>query len=79
MDRTELSNGSLLRAADAQFDALITTDRNLRYQQNIIGLRLAILVLPTTNWLTIRLHAAQVAVAVAVLRPGDIVELQFSQ
>jgi len=79
MDWTELSNGSLLRAADVQFDALITTDRNLRYQQNIIGLRLAILVLPTTNWLTIRLHAAQVAVAVAVLRPGDIVELQFSQ
>jgi hypothetical protein len=79
MDWTELSNGSLLRAADAQFDALITTDRNLRYQQSIIGLHLAILVLPTTNWLTIRLHAAQVAAAAAALRPGDFVELQFSQ
>jgi hypothetical protein len=78
MDWTQLNNGSLLRAAEAQFDVLITTDRNLRYQQNIRGLRLAIVVLPTTSWLIIRLHAADVAATVVTLRPGDIVELQFS-
>jgi len=77
MDWTELNNGSLRHAAEAQFDVLITTDRNLRYQQNIRGLRLAIVVLPTTSWLIIRLHAADVAATVATLRPGDIVELQF--
>ena len=30
-----LDNGALLAAAEAQFDALVTTDQNLRYQQNL--------------------------------------------
>ena len=47
---TELDNGALLKAAEGQFDVLITTDRNLRYQQNLVGRQLAILVLPTTSW-----------------------------
>ena len=33
MGWTELDNGALLRAAESDFDVLITTDRNLRYQQ----------------------------------------------
>src|SRR5438552_17848485 len=41
-----LDNGALLDAAEAAFDAFITTDRNLRHQQNLTGRRLAILVLP---------------------------------
>ena len=44
-----LRNGELLSRAEAQFDALITTDRNLKSQQNLSGLRIAILVLPTTS------------------------------
>jgi hypothetical protein len=75
---TQLDNGSLLRAAEMQFDVLITTDRNLRYQQNLAGYRLAILVLPTTNWPAIRVHQASVLAAIDKLRPGDFVELNFS-
>lgn len=75
---TGLDNGALLAAAEAQFDALITTDRNLRYQQNLTGRRLAILMLPTTSWPKIRDHAVQVAAAVDALRAGDVVELNFS-
>ncbi len=75
---TELDNGTLLGAADKQFDVLITTDRNLRYQQNLAGYRLAILVLPTTSWPKIRLHEAEIVAAVNTLRPGDFVELNFS-
>jgi hypothetical protein len=78
MGWTQLSNGALLRAAEAQFDVLVTTDRNLRYQQNVPGLRLAVLVLPTTNWPYIRLHEAEIVAAVATLRPGQLVELNFS-
>ena len=74
---TELDNGALLKAAEAKFDALVTTDQNLRYQQNLTGRMLAILVLPTTSWPAIRLHAEQVAVAIDALRPGDFVELRF--
>jgi hypothetical protein len=41
-------------AAEASaFDVFITTDKNLRYQQNLTGRRIAILVLWTTNWLEI--------------------------
>ena len=74
---TELDNGALLEAAETHFDALITTDRNLRHQQNLTGFRLAILVLPATSWPKIRAHAAQVVAAVNALRAGDVVELNF--
>jgi len=77
MSWAQLSNGALLHAAEAQFDAFVTTDRNLRYQQNISGNRLAILILPTTNWPRIRTHQALVVTAVDKLHPGDVVELNF--
>ena len=74
----QLGNGALLRAADSQFDLFITADRNLRYQQNLAGYRLAILILPTTNWPEIRVHQALVVAAANKLRPGDVVELNFA-
>ena len=52
----ELANGALLDAAEAEFDALITTDQSLRYQQNLVDRRLAILVLPTNSWPRIQAH-----------------------
>ncbi len=75
---TELDNGALLKAAETHFDALFTTDRNLRYQQNLSGRQLAILVMPTTSRPKIRIHEAQVAAAVNALRARDVVELKFS-
>jgi hypothetical protein len=74
---TDLGNGALLRAAEAEFDALVTTDKNIRHQQNLSTTRLAILVLPTTSWPKIRPHQARVAAAVDKLRPGDVVALEF--
>jgi hypothetical protein len=78
MGWAELENGDLLSAAEAAFDAFITTDQNLRYQQNLAGRRLAILVLPTTSWPLIQLHVPKIAAAIDALRPGDFVELAFS-
>ena len=49
MGWSTLENGDLLREAEGQFDVFVTTDQNLRYQQNLTGRRLAILVLPTTQ------------------------------
>jgi hypothetical protein len=60
MGWTELDNGALLKATETDFDALITTDQNLRYQQNLTGRRLAILVLPTTSWPKIQAHETDV-------------------
>ena len=46
-----LKNGDLLAVAEqAGYDLFVTTDQNLRYQQNLTGRRLAILVLRTTSW-----------------------------
>ena len=73
-----LDNGALLAAAEAQFDALVTTDQNLRYQQNLAGRALAILVLPTTSWPRIEAHGDQIAAALDTLRLGDFVELRFT-
>lgn len=47
---SDLANGDLLNAAESLFDLLITTDQNLRYQQNLTGRKIAILVLKTTSW-----------------------------
>lgn len=74
----QLGNGDLLKAAEASFDALITTDRNLRQQQNLSGRRLAILTLWTTSWPSLQRHLPRVAAAINGLRPGDFVELSFS-
>ena len=78
MGWSELANGDLLDAAEADFDALATTDQNLRYQQDLAGRRLAILVLPTTSWPRILAHEEQVVAAINALRPAEIVELNFS-
>lgn len=74
----ELENGELLSAAEAAgFDAIITTDQNLRYQQNLAGRRLAIAVLSTTDWRRIRKHVSLVIEAVDALTPGAYVELSI--
>ena len=75
---SNLVNGDLLAAAEGKLEALVTTDKNLRYQQNLQGRRLAILVLPTTNWLEIRNHVPEVIAAVNALKPGDYRELQWT-
>ena len=74
----ELANGALLDAAEAQFEALITTDQSLRFQQNLVGRKLAILVLPTNSWPRIQAHVEQIVSAVGALKPGDFVELRFA-
>ena len=70
-----LRNGELLAKAEAAFDLLITTDRNLRHQQNLAERRIAILVLPTTSWPRLQKIASQIAAAVASLQPGQYLEV----
>ncbi len=73
-----LQNGALLQAAEAAgFDAIVTTDQNLRYQQNLGGRRLAILVLLTTDWRLIRQFPGYVVQAIDALIPGAYHELAF--
>ena len=70
-----LRNGELLTRAEAQFDALVTTDRNLRSQQNLSALKIAVLVLPTTSWPRLRGMLAEIQAAVASLKQAEYREL----
>jgi len=72
-----LRNGELLAKAAAQFDVLITTDRNLKNQQNLSQIKLAILVLPTTSWPKLQAMAKEIAAAVQALRPDEYRELSL--
>jgi uncharacterized protein (DUF952 family) len=73
-----LQNGELLQAAQADgFIAFITTDQNLRYQQNLADRYLSILVLMTTDWRLIRSHLEYVQQAITALAPGAYIELPF--
>jgi hypothetical protein len=73
-----LRNGELLALAEAQFDVLVTTDRNLRFQQNLAARRLAIVVLPTTSWPRLRPEAARIAEFVAAAPRGKISEFPLA-
>jgi hypothetical protein len=68
----QLENGALLKAADAAgFEVLVTSDQNIRYQQNLVGRRLALVALGSNIWPVVRNHAAAIAVAVDKAAPGS--------
>ncbi len=72
------SNGDLLTAAESDgFELFITTDQNLRYQQNFTGRKIAILVLPTTRWPEIQQHVGDIAAAVAAMNVGEFRDLKW--
>ena len=72
-----LDNGALLDAAeDAGVELLLTTDARIRYQQNLVGRRIALVVLTgTTKWSSVRLHFRRIAAAVAAATPGSYTEI----
>ena len=71
-----LKNGELIAAAEAgKFDVLLTTDKNLRYQQNLTGRSLAIVVLWTTSWPKIQQAIPKVRNAVDAATKGSYIEL----
>jgi hypothetical protein len=74
----KLDNGQLLlEAEDAGFDVLITTDKNLRYQQNLEGRRIAIVVLGNSMWRVLRPRAELVVAAVNAATPGSYTEVEI--
>ena len=74
----QLENGELLTAAEAEgFDVLVTTDRNLRYQQNLAARKIAIVVLGKGRWSIIKSHIAAIAAAVNSATPGSFAEIEM--
>lgn len=75
---SRLRNGDLLDQAEAnQYDAFITTDTDLRYQQNLSKRAIRILVLATTSWPRIREKTEEVRAALENLDKGGYFELEI--
>ena len=68
----QLENGELLKAAEESgFDVMITSDQNIRHQQNLTGRKLALVVLGSNIWPVVRDHGAAIAATVDAATPGS--------
>jgi len=75
-----LQNGELLNAAEAAaFDVLVTTDKNMRYQQNLTGRKIAVIVLGKQQWPEVRPHVHLVVAAVNAATRGIYVEVEIPE
>ena len=72
---TGITNGSLLQLAEEQFDVLITSDQNLRYQQNLANRQLAIIQLPTNQVPLVVKLAPAVQAALNRIEKGEFIEV----
>lgn len=71
-----LENGQLLGAAKKdQYTILITTDQNLRYQQNFQNRKIAIIVLLSTSWPRIQKHVETIIKIVEETGTGEYREI----
>lgn len=75
----QLNNGALLyEAQEAGVDLLLTTDSRIRYQQNLTGRKIALVVLTgSTKWSCVRLHFDRIAAAVNTVTPGSYIEVNI--
>jgi hypothetical protein len=76
---TGITNGSLLQLAEGQFDVLITSDQNLRYQQNLANRQLAIIQLPTNQVPLVANLAPAVQATLDEIRAGEFVEVPLDE
>ncbi|MCU0783372.1 MAG: hypothetical protein MUF81_04845 [Verrucomicrobia bacterium] len=70
-----IKNGELLRRAEGKFDIFITSDQNIRYQQNLAGRQIPIMELSTNDLRRIQAAAVLIQSAIAAIRPGEFRQL----
>jgi hypothetical protein len=74
----QLENGALLKAAEeAGFDVMITSDQNIKYQQNLSGRRLALVVLGSNIWPIVREHAVTIKAEADAAMPGSFAFIEM--
>ena len=66
-----------MQAEAAGFEVLVTTDQNLKYQQNLAGRTIAIVVISTTSWPRIRAGVDDVSRAVDAASAGVYIEVSI--
>jgi hypothetical protein len=72
-----LKNGALLNAAEeAGFELFITADQAMSYQQNLKGRNMALVVLSTNNWASVKAHVVGIMAAINAAKPGSYTEVE---
>ena len=72
-----IRNSELLHRAEAEFDLFITSDQNIRYQQNLTGQNIAILELSTNDLRRICASANLIEMAVGDIKSGEFKQLEI--
>jgi hypothetical protein len=73
----ELANGELIDVAEqAGFEVIVTTDKNIQYQQNLKSRKIALVVLEHSQWPMVKLVAENIATAVNPAQPGPYIEVK---
>ena len=72
----ELANGELIEVAErAGFEVMVTTDRNIKHQQNLTARKLALVVLEHSQWPIVKLVAEDIVAGVNAAEPGSYAEV----
>ena len=59
------------------YEVFITTDQNIRHQQNLAGRQIGIVVLLSTAWADVRLRTREIDEAISLVRPGEVREVSI--
>lgn len=70
-------NGRLLALAEPEFELFLTADRNLEYQQNLKGRKIAVLLSSTNHWPTLKNQVVLVQTALDKIQPAELVRLEI--
>jgi hypothetical protein len=74
----ELENGELIQKAEgAGFDVILSTDKDIRYQQNLVARKIAIVVLGNQQWPIVQQYLDRIAAAVDGCVPGSYTEVEI--
>lgn len=74
----EMENGELIQRAEAAgYDVLLSTDKNIRYQQNLSLRKIALVVLGNQQWPVVRMYLDRIAAAVNACTPGSYTEVEI--
>ena len=73
-----LENGALIQQAeDGGYDVLLSTDKNIQYQQNLTGRKIALVVLGNSQWPVVQLYLERIVAAVNASRPASYTEVEI--
>lgn len=79
MNWSGIKNGKLIQLAEVSFDVFISSDQNLKYQQNLENRMLAFIILPSNQLPIVEKLLPQIEIALGKILKTDFIEIQIAQ